>query len=176
MWQQGLSAFSKALEDRDFDSAERAIRAMLKHSKETGDVPPDDVARKVLARLRKHAWFDLLYEVGGAFQKAGNDGPVVRLQLAQARIEQGETTRAIAELCSLRRELEAVASKATGIERGEVEFHLSETLGLLGRAYKQMYIDAHPIPKNRGSTTWSAPSSCIGWPTTRRSATTCGTA
>ena len=75
MWQQGLSAFSKALDDRDFDSAERAIRAMLKHSKETGDVPPDDVARKVLARLRKACVVRPPLRSGGRLSEGGQRWP-----------------------------------------------------------------------------------------------------
>jgi S1-C subfamily serine protease len=88
-------------------------------------------AKAVLGALRRKRHFDLMEQVADAFLQNGLDAPVVRRQYAQALIDQGRSTAAIEILRGL------ASARA---DEGETR----EALGLLGRAYKQMYVHGAP--------------------------------
>lgn len=91
---------------------------------------PVAAGARALELLRDHRRFDLVVELGEVLRARSDDASVRRLH-AQGLIEQGHLTEAIA---SLKRGLDTALPRR---ERGEMH-------GLLGRAYKQLYIDARP--------------------------------
>ena len=136
----------KALNERRFIDAEELIKAFLTNLEEIPRPVPMKTATKVLGILRSFAWFDWLYQVAGKIEACGQDDPEVQRQLAQARIEQGDVTNAIEGLFSLRENLEEKLSieGITVLEKEQLEYELGEAFGLLGRSYKQLYVDAQP--------------------------------
>lgn len=97
----------------------------------TDDVfPPGDAAR-ILGTLRRKRYFDLLEKTADAFIRSGQDAFQVRRQYAQAMLDQGHVSAAVPFL-------EALAADARDTDPGE---HL-EARGLLGRAFKQLYVDS----------------------------------
>src|SRR5215468_1274656 len=97
------------------------------------DAPyPERGAADVLAQLRRKRHFALLQQVADAFIQAGADRPVIRRQYSQALLDQGNLTASIAVLQRL------VADTA------DLPGENAEARGLLGRAYKQMYIAVGP--------------------------------
>lgn len=97
------------------------------------------IAEDVLSTLRGFARFDRMLAVGRRLVECGQDDPVIRRQVAQARIETGDLTGAIEDLLALREELEQRRSESAASAT-----ELGETLGLLGRSYKQLYVNASP--------------------------------
>ena len=136
----------QALWDGDVATAARLIEALRADVSSLGRRVDALTARSVLSSLRTHAWFDELFEVAAVLARYGQDEPTTRAQLALAMIEKGEVTAAIEVLLQLAEKAEGAlagtGSDPEGKERLEEE--LGEALGLLGRAYKQLYIDARP--------------------------------
>jgi len=95
-------------------------------------------ARRILRTLRGKRYFRDLREVADAFLQAGATDATIRRQYAQALLDQGILTAAVAVLEDLLADPGGSAS-----ERGEAR-------GLLGRAYKQMYLRTSPTPGARG--------------------------
>lgn len=96
-----------------------------------------DCATQILGALRGQRHFVLLQLVADAFIQSGRDDPVIHRQYAQALLDQGNLSAAVAVL----ERLAAVTAK----DHGEY----AEARGLLGRAYKQMYIAAEQGPAAR---------------------------
>jgi hypothetical protein len=94
-------------------------------------------AKRILRALRDQRHFVLLQLVADAFMQAGRDDPVIRRQYAQALLDQGNLSAAVAVLEGL------VADTAQ--DPGEN----AEARGLLGRAFKQMYVAAEHGPAAR---------------------------
>jgi tetratricopeptide (TPR) repeat protein len=86
-------------------------------------------AENVLKALRANRWFDLLQSTADTLMQSGQNAPSVRKLYAQALIDNGAITAAITFL-------ERMAQEC----RDDRVEH-PEALGLLGRAYKQMYIN-----------------------------------
>jgi hypothetical protein len=90
-------------------------------------------AEHVLSTLRRKRFFPQMQRVADALIQTGQDAPVVRRQYAQALIDQGALTAAVAVLRILERETAGHDSE------------YAEARGLLGRAFKQQYVNAgHP--------------------------------
>jgi trypsin-like peptidase/tetratricopeptide repeat protein len=89
---------------------------------------PEVAARGVLAALRKKRQFRLIVKVAEAFVRSGQDAPRIRRQYAQALIDQG---------ILLAPEPILDALTIGPLEDSEV----AEAHGLLGRIYKQLYIN-----------------------------------
>ncbi len=85
----------------------------------------------VLAALRSVRAFPLMQKVGDCLIQTGRDSFRIRRQYAQALIDQGNLSAAIVLL-------EQVAARSRN--KHPVEYR--EAMGLLGRAYKQIYMDA----------------------------------
>ena len=91
----------------------------------------------VVSLLRKYVKPELLVQVAESIhQFAPANSKLLRVKYPQALIDSGEITKAIAFLKQSERELSADDERAD----------LTETRGLLGRAYKQLYINAKPNP------------------------------
>lgn len=90
---------------------------------------PLDAARQVLRILRGRRYFTELVRVAEALRQSGQRAPVVSRQYAQALIDLGQLTPAVFLLEEL---VETT---------GEDDAERTEAYGLLGRAYKQMYVN-----------------------------------
>lgn len=136
----------EALKDGRVEESESLISALLASLENQPRRVEEKMAKDVLATLRKFARFDPLFNVADKFKAGGQNNPKVRCQLSQARIEIGKITGAIEDLTILKQELEEEKARADHepIEIEEIENNLGETLGLIGRAYKQLYVNAEP--------------------------------
>jgi V8-like Glu-specific endopeptidase len=89
-------------------------------------------SRKILGTLRRKRYFDLLVSVADVLIQTGQDAPNIRRQYAQGLLDLGRITAGLDVL----QVLEQDCLKASD------EAELAETRGLMGRAHKQMYMDA----------------------------------
>ena len=96
-----------------------------------GTVLDDGTGRKVLALLRRKAYFGQMERVAEALLFTSQDDVEIRRQYAQALIDQGKLTVAVYVLESLAERTQRVDPKEN-----------AEARGLLGRVYKQLYINA----------------------------------
>jgi hypothetical protein len=103
---------------------------------------PLDEAKLALKALRSARMFPLMERVADTFIQSGQKSPIIRRQYAQALLDQGRIASAV-------RVLEEIASSSRGVSAGE----MAEARGLLGRAYKQMYVDGHGEAPTRGRAT-----------------------
>ena len=95
-----------------------------------GAKPNAREAEAALSALRRKRWFPLMLDVAEALRQSGQSTPAVVRQYAQALIETGRITAAIDVL-------ERLAAE-TAIRGNTAEN--AEARGLLGRAYKQIYV------------------------------------
>jgi S1-C subfamily serine protease len=107
-------------------AATRLINA-LDSAEET--FPPLE-ARKLMRLLRERRWFELMERVGDAFVRTGVEEPAVQREYAQALLDEGRIAAGRAMLLPL-----LGVTKDDKAENAQVR-------GSLGRAYKQMYLDA----------------------------------
>jgi S1-C subfamily serine protease len=91
---------------------------------------PSDQAEAALQTLRSQRLFDLMQTVGDALIQTGNASPRIRRQFAQSLLDQGNLTAAMSVLRPL---CEDSALDAT---------ENAEAWGLMGRAYKQLYVNS----------------------------------
>ncbi len=119
---------------REFDRprALELCEMLVRHLRTRAKPYPLDPAKKLLGSLRRKRYFDLISMVADALIQTGQDAPNVRRQYAQALLDQRYLTAGHDVLLIL--EKDCVAQKD--------EKELAETRGLLGRAKKQMYMDA----------------------------------
>jgi hypothetical protein len=94
-----------------------------------GSAYPTLQAADILQALRRKRHFRLLQQVADAFIQTGVDQPVLRRQYGQSLLDQGTLTAAIGVL-------EPLAAATVGSDPREHR----EAVGLLGRAYKQLYV------------------------------------
>lgn len=91
---------------------------------------PEEAAKNDLATLRKKRWFDLMSQVADAHLRTGMNSPQIRRQYAQAMLDRGDVTGALPIL----REIQSQEDISVGEH--------AEAVGLIGRAHKQIYMDA----------------------------------
>ena len=127
-------ALERALAAYEWEAARALVNGLVEDVESYDRRVPAGVATRVLDALRRVAWFNELAAVAASLQKAGQNAPQVRHQLAQGLIEKGCVTRAIDELLATR----------DALEKGDETPEWSEITGLLGRAYKQLYVNAQP--------------------------------
>jgi Trypsin-like peptidase domain/MAP3K TRAFs-binding domain len=95
-------------------------------------------ARIIIGLLRGGRHFLLLQQVAGEFILSGLDDPAIRTAYTQALLDQGNLVAAVAVLERLER------------DTAGQDYEQAVARGLLGRAYKQMYLSAGPAaPKRR---------------------------
>jgi hypothetical protein len=137
---------SLAFSERRFSDAEELIKSFIASIESTNRLVPPETAVDVLLLLRKQTWFEWLHKVAAIIRKCGQNDPEVVWHLSQALIEQKMITDAIRELQELKSDLtkKAVNISIAAEEKAKVLSKLGETIALLGRAYKQLYIDARP--------------------------------
>jgi len=127
--QASLKAIETAAESFNQEEAERLSKDLVS-GLEHGETIEAATARKILGALRRKGWFVLLEKVAEALCFTEQDDAQVRRQYAQALIDQGKIPAAIYVIESLiTRTADDPAENA-------------EARGLLGRIYKQLYVNA----------------------------------
>ncbi|MCP4203920.1 MAG: DUF4071 domain-containing protein [bacterium] len=124
--------FAAAVEKFDRLETENECRRLIEHLRATVEPYDAGAAKKILGHLQRKRYFDLLQRVADAFQQTGLRTPRVRRQYAQALLDQGGLSAALPFLENLAQET---------AKQPDMAFEHSEARGLLGRAYKQIYID-----------------------------------
>lgn len=114
----------------DREEAARIVAELIAHLLTTDDEYPVKEAERALQLLRNKRMFTLMWKLGDALIETGRASFKVRRHYAQALIDEGNFTSALVVLQEL--------VTLTGDERTEnVEAH-----GLIGRVYKQLYVNA----------------------------------
>jgi tetratricopeptide (TPR) repeat protein len=129
--QEACNRFDRAKARQLAEGLARDIRA-------SGVVYPAKESLAALKPLRRKRYFDILLELADAIFASGQTDALARTYYAQALIDTGRPLAAIPEIRKL------IAETAEGTrERFEAE-------GLLGRAYKQLYVkDGRPEDAER---------------------------
>lgn len=106
----------------------------------TAEPYPANAAKKLLSQLRRRRFFEQMEHLADAFIQTGAASSTVRRLYAQALLDQGHFTAAMIVLERLVADTEA-----------DDPYENSEARGLLGRAYKQMYLNALSpgVPRNQ---------------------------
>ena len=125
-----IGAVGDAVDSLDKDGTQLASRELIVALRKSGDALPPGAAGKLLGKLRGGRYFDVAQEVADHLIRLGNEEPVVRRQYAQALVDQGQAMAALDMLSGL------VRSTRPGTKEH------GEALGLIGRVYKQIYMDA----------------------------------
>jgi Trypsin-like peptidase domain/Tetratricopeptide Repeats-Sensor len=126
-----------AIKSLDRPQVRELTRELIAYVQSQDEPYPRKNAERILRALRGQRHFVPMQLVADAFIQAGRDDPSIRLYYAQALLDQGNLSAAVAVLDGL------VADTAQDEESN------AEARGLLGRAYKQMYIAAEHGPAER---------------------------
>jgi len=119
-----------ALSSYDWETAKQVCDRVIRTIQHEPTPCPTKEAKEILAALRKKRRFELMVPVAEALVMFGQSAPRVRRQYAQALIDQGL-------LVAPESILQALASEPL-----EDDSQFAEAHGLLGRIYKQRYVNA----------------------------------
>ena len=119
-----------AAESLEDERLETACEAFIAHLRRLPASPEPRVADKVLGELRKWRHFGAMQRLADSLIRLGCTAHVVYRQYAQALIDRGELIPALELLLAL-----------AGRAKDDPQEY-SQTCGLLGRVYKQIYIEA----------------------------------
>jgi hypothetical protein len=119
-----------ALRTFDWTEADRICGALVARVRESEEPFPEKAATRVLKELRRKRRVALIANVADALMGNGRNEAEIQRQYAQALIEQGQLTSAERTLQGLLRD--------PATPRREI----AEAAGLLGRIYKQRYVEA----------------------------------
>lgn len=120
----------RSIETYDQGAADAALTRLIAVLDGAETMFPSLEARTLMRLLRERRWFGLTTRAGDAFVRAGVEEPAVRREYAQALIDNGMLAAGRAVLLPL--------LNLTMDDKAEN----AQVRGLLGRAYKQMYLDA----------------------------------
>jgi len=127
----------EAIKALDHPRVGELCRELMRHLNDTEALYPPDSARDILMDLRRNRYFMLLRQVADAFIQSGQGDPSVRRQYAQALIDLDAPVAAESVLARL-----LLDTAGAGHENAMAR-------GVLGRAYKQMYVKAGPEARER---------------------------
>ena len=135
------SAFVVSLVEKltAFDKKGAALlcNEFIVHLYQSNDPFPTEEAERILQQLRNKRMFEWMQKVGDALIQTGRHSFKIRRQYAQSLIDQGFFTASLAVLNQLITETEnASADNKIAIREK------NEGRGLIGRVYKQLYINA----------------------------------
>ena len=119
----------KAIETMDRQAIRKATEAFIAELRRTSKGGTRK-GEAVLDELRSVREFALMEQVGDCLIQSGRDSLTIRRLYAQSLIDQGRLSAAITLL-------EQIAAQSRGKQPAEYR----EAMGLLGRAYKQIYMD-----------------------------------
>jgi hypothetical protein len=127
--------FSRNLKDaiskHERAEVERLCNQLIGYLTGTGAAYPQKEQEQVVQTLQNDRLFSLVLGVAATLIQNGQASHKVRRQYAQALIEEGKPNDAIQEL------------KALAADTGDDSRENAEAWGLLGRAYKQLYVNAN---------------------------------
>jgi hypothetical protein len=136
---QILDSVSDALDAFDWDAADHICRggpgSLLARLDSAVSPFPSAESLHLLKRLRRRRRFELMSVLADAFVRAGSQDLEVQRQYGQALIDQGNLSVAESVLKGI-----LARPDAPGRE-------IDEALGLMGRLYKQQYVNAN-LPSN----------------------------
>lgn len=135
---------AEAVGSFDLEGAMALCESLIVHLRERDDPYPSADAKTVLTQLRKQRYFDLMESVADALIQNGQREPTVRRLYAQSQLDKGNLTAAISTLEALERDTAEEGGTPHGGEYAEAR-------GLLGRAYKDLYVLANnpKLSRNR---------------------------
>src|SRR6266545_371552 len=125
-----LGRLKASVDAFDSETAAKLCQELIDQVEDGGEALPPGAGEEVLATLRRKCYFDLMERVADALRDAGLDDVQARRQYAQALIDQGKIPAAVYLL-------ELLVDR-TEDDPGEN----AEARGLLGRIYKQLYVNA----------------------------------
>jgi V8-like Glu-specific endopeptidase len=131
--EQSTEELAGAVDRYDEDAASDLCDELVTYLRGSDQPYPTDQAKRVLGLLRKKRYFHLMQQVADVLLQTGQESPVVLKLYAQSQIDQGNLTAAMGTLHRLKSE--------TDDDPNEQEEN-AEARGLLGRAYKQLYVNA----------------------------------
>jgi len=130
--EQFCRALKECVDEFDSDRTSELCSQLASHLQTRDEPYPKECAEKILITLRRKQLFAKMISVADKLQQLGNNEHVISKCYAQALIDSGHYSSAIAVLTQL-----AAACIADNTTK-----ELAEANGLLGRAYKQIYINA----------------------------------
>ncbi|MGZ5473510.1 MAG: trypsin-like peptidase domain-containing protein [Thermoanaerobaculia bacterium] len=133
-----VTKLEKAAQVYDREGTEEAAGNLVAYVRGHGPWPDEKALRKALTALRDNRWFGALQSTADAMIHAGDTRPAVRRLYAQALIDRGAIAGAIPFLQRLEKEC-----------RGDADEY-DEARGLIGRAWKQAYVNSDGLTKARG--------------------------
>jgi len=116
----------------DRQQAKELCDQLVMHLRTRANPYPFDQSKSILGTLRRKRYFDLIVKVADVLIQTGQNQANIRRQYAQALLDLGYISAGLDVLQVL--ELDCLNEKNEG--------ELAEVRGLMGRAHKQMYIDA----------------------------------
>jgi S1-C subfamily serine protease len=122
---------SETIKSLDKNLVEKLIDKLILHIRSSEKPYPEKDAVVVLGKLREQRYFKLMEMLCDAFIQSGQQSAHIRRQYAQALLEDHNLTAAIYVLNDIIRDARKVAPE-----------EVIEAQGLLGRAYKQLYVNA----------------------------------
>ena len=142
---------SQALDTFDAREADRLVGQLIEQIHGGASEAGYEEAGAALDLLRRKRRFDLMDSLASAWRAVGVADPKVQRQHAQALIDQkGRLLPALGTLTVLRAEISDQLSREPGDdERGALECEDAEARGLIGRTYKQLYVDDEGPAKAR---------------------------
>lgn len=133
------SELRHALNSFNWIEAETICAGIIGRIKSDPELIPESSARRLLQYLRRKRCFQLMTALAEALLQSGLQTPQIRRQYAQALIDQGALTAA--EMI-----LQFIIHESHGAKEEELEAR-----GLVGRIYKQIYVNNNDpnSPRNR---------------------------
>ncbi|MPV36379.1 serine protease [Georgenia subflava] len=125
-WPETARALEVALEERDEDGAARLVGALVARLDGAEDAGTAPEALDLLELLRRHRRLALVERLAEALLRTDAPPPAVHRHYAQALIERGALSAAVAVLDEL--------------VRGSDPAEVAEARGLLGRAHKEIFL------------------------------------
>jgi hypothetical protein len=126
-----LNTLTAALEAHDKSAARAFCGDLITRIYKTAEPYPLNPAKKLLSTLRKRRFFEQMERLADAFIQTGAGSNTVRRLYVQALLDQGHFTAALLVL-------ERLIADTEGTDPAEN----AEAKGLMGRAYKQLYVNA----------------------------------
>jgi V8-like Glu-specific endopeptidase len=133
-----LQQLLEKLRTFDKNGAEDICQNLIKYLNSTNERFEASGAEKIMQQLRSKRMFKLMLQVGDAFIQSGRDTFKIRKLYAQALIDQNILTAAISVLKDLIGDTDHVLPEAAG-----AKVENTEAKGLMGRVYKQLYLNAN---------------------------------
>lgn len=126
-----LDKLASAFETFDNAAVVALCRDLVTRIYRTADPYPQNAAKKLLSMLRRRRFFEQMEQLADGFIRTGAGSNAVRRLYAQALLDQGHFSVALLVLEQLIVDTEA-----------DDPAENAEARGLLGRAYKQLYVNA----------------------------------